>query len=149
MAYTCCFCQHRSCSFIRNQEHEDAHTGTRRYTCQEPGCHFAATKQTNLARHVRQTHERHKPFVCQTCGRTSSSRFNMETHMKSHSTVRPFACAEVLPNGAVCAYAAKLAKTLATHKLIHAAPQHVCTIAGCSYATRKQSDMVKHLQKKH
>ncbi|KAJ1533824.1 hypothetical protein HK096_004711 [Nowakowskiella sp. JEL0078] len=81
-------------------------------------------------------------FVCPSCTRSFSRRFNLATHMQTHDShrERPFAC----PN---CASTFVRQHDLTRHASVHAATKpHKC--AGCGTAFSRRDAMLRHIMQR-
>ncbi|CAJ1080522.1 zinc finger protein 287-like [Xyrichtys novacula] len=72
--------------------HKLIHTGERPYKCTVPECdkHFRST--TEVKRHVLIHHTTERPYKCDSCGKGFIQKFDLNTHAKIHSGVKPFVC---------------------------------------------------------
>lgn len=67
--------------------HQNTHKG---YTCDLEGCEAVFTKWTLLQKHRKTDHQ--KQFPCPSCDRVFFTKWNLVTHMETHSTDRESFC---------------------------------------------------------
>ena len=78
---------------------------------------------------------------CEVCGKLSSTRSEMKTHMTTHVTERNFVCME-------CGLRFKCARTLKTHALIHTGvKKQKCD--KCDFASYTRSNLRTHIRQNH
>ena len=149
--YTCGW---RGCTYSSTQSsavrsHMRSHTGDKPFKCVHEDCDYASTQSGNLRRH-RQL--RHAPsenrFRCDGvgCVFSTTSRYALSIHKRSHSGDRPFKCA--WPGG--CEYAANTAGALKVHMRVHTgeAPFR-CRWPGCSYVAKQRPHLTSHMDRRH
>lgn len=91
--YVCCKCARRFTTPQLLRHHERMHTPVELRMVHN--CNFCQTKfatKSGLAMHIRAVHERLRPFVCDQCGKTFSTKGILEEHKVRHSDARPHVC---------------------------------------------------------
>ncbi|XP_055459551.1 PR domain zinc finger protein 14 [Psammomys obesus] len=64
--------------------------GDRKFPCSF--CQRSFEKRDRLRIHVLHVHERHRPYLCSTCGKSFSQSSSLNKHMRVHSGDRPYQC---------------------------------------------------------
>ncbi|MEQ2174295.1 hypothetical protein GOODEAATRI_006374 [Goodea atripinnis] len=60
--------------------------GKERYTCRCKYCDRSFSISSNLQRHIRNIHNKEKPFKCHLCDRCFGQQTNLDRHLKKHET---------------------------------------------------------------
>lgn len=103
-----------------------------------PNCPKTFYHQLNLDQHIRKVHEHYVPteetknYLCNLCGIAKANRSNLERHLQSHATDRPFKCDK-------CPKSYKQADALKTHinnTHLNIRP-YVCSECGLGFFTRR------------
>lgn len=58
--------------------------------CEQCERFFACTK--NLKKHIRDVHDKFKPFICNICGHQSARKEMLESHHRQHTGHKPYRC---------------------------------------------------------
>lgn len=66
-------------------------SGNGNYPCTHPGCTKVFNRPYNLSSHMR-THTSERPFACSQCGRRFARQHDRNRHEKLHWGIKPFAC---------------------------------------------------------
>ena len=99
-------------------------------------CGKTFSSSYNLGRHTRR-HSEGNSFVCETCGKTFSRASTLTSHMRTHSENPPFC--------ETCGKVFSTASTLAAHIRTHSGEKpHVCETCGKAFSDR--SNLTVHMR---
>ncbi|KAK3316036.1 hypothetical protein B0H66DRAFT_560170, partial [Apodospora peruviana] len=85
--------------------------------------------------------ERQKNFACQTCPKTFTRKYNYTSHLRTHSTDKPFVCQH-----SGCARAFARYSDFKRHELVHAGRGFACW--GCGKAFGRSDTLANHHKSK-
>lgn len=119
---------------------EHVKSGKSTYVCHWEGCSRncrAFSQRQKIVRHLN-THTKHKPFQCPTCGKKFSLDLMLQQHMRIHTGERPYECK-------VCGKHFKTSSSLTIHSRIHSGDKPmVCNICGKRF--NESSNLNKHMK---
>lgn len=123
-------------------------------TCEICQHNFANSK--TLSKHIKQVHNKIKPFICKICGYTAARKSTREIHERNHTGEKPLIC-----KVEHCEFRAADPSVLAKHEQRHKneiVPKideiffrnYKCPSApGCTYSTIQASALKNHVRVKH
>ena len=89
--YQCLQCAAEFDDIKSHKIHVDAHALEKPFKCSKCGLHL--TNASGLKRHIRRVHDKSGPtFDCQECSKTFFEKFDLQRHMKVHSTPKCEKC---------------------------------------------------------
>ncbi|CAH2094919.1 unnamed protein product [Euphydryas editha] len=160
--FTCRTCGKNLSSTHTYIYHKRIHTGERPCVCHICGKQFRAPN--GLQRHLIETHEKQKRYICVMCAKNFANSQNLKQHIRIHTGERPFVCpqcgkrftqsgslhvhlkthSELLPHQcAECGAQFRLRSGLARHRLKHSGERpHVCS--HCGKAFRQKHELTGH-----
>ncbi|XP_012266385.2 zinc finger protein 624-like [Athalia rosae] len=168
--HSCDLCSYKtpSLSNLMNQ-HRGIHGDERPFVCNNCGKGFKTTKQlrnhralhrakdkeplkcdecgrnfTNmrlLKLHKDSVHKESKPYTCNACSYSASTRSALKLHLRRHTGEKPFMCNQ-------CSYSTGDHNSLRRHKLRHIGLKPY-SCPHCSYACIQSSTYKVHLKNKH
>uniref|UniRef100_A0A224YZB9 General transcription factor IIIA n=1 Tax=Rhipicephalus zambeziensis TaxID=60191 RepID=A0A224YZB9_9ACAR len=116
--------------------HQNTHKG---YPCDVEGCEAVFTKWTLLQKHRKMDHQ--KQFPCPTCDRVFFTKWNLVTHMETHSTDRESFCC---PHEG-CSRFYFQEKNLRQHiSSAHENKRFTCDAPGCTRTFFTKQSLKKH-----
>ncbi|XP_037276929.1 uncharacterized protein LOC119170015 [Rhipicephalus microplus] len=116
--------------------HQNTHKG---YPCDVEGCEAVFTKWTLLQKHRKTDHQKH--FPCPTCDRVFFTKWNLVTHMETHSTDRESFCC---PHEG-CSRFYFQEKNLRQHiSSAHENKRFSCNAPGCTRSFFTKQSLKKH-----
>ncbi|XP_059486128.1 zinc finger protein 335-like isoform X2 [Neocloeon triangulifer] len=128
---------------LRN--HRVIHTnGTRPRPVHGGVCDICGRKYTDkrmLRMHKDTVHAKLRPYLCNYCGYSASSRSTLKMHMRQHTGEKPFACT-------YCDYRTSDHNSLRRHLMRHSG-QTKYQCPHCNYACIQSSTYKVHLKTKH
>lgn len=83
-------------------------------------------------------HSNETPHMCSVCGRGFKWKHGLDSHMIVHSTEKKLLCDE-------CGYGTSHLKTLRAHQLSHTGFSFKCTVANCTYTSRRKENLKIHI----
>ena len=132
---TTCICLWEECATAgkdfkqrsKLSRHMLLHAGHRPYTCSFAGCNKNFATNQAKDNHER-THTGEKPYVCQTCGYTTTTHTQLQTHISAlHTGAKPHKCRYC---HFTCSDSSNLSKHERTHQTLR---PYRCPHPGCSF----------------
>ncbi|XP_023288179.1 zinc finger protein 658 isoform X2 [Orussus abietinus] len=167
--HSCDVCSYKTPSLkILMNQHRAIHGSDRPYLCDNCGKGFKTTKQlrnhrslhktkkqllecgeclrifTNprlLKLHKESVHKDSKPYMCNFCAYSASTRSALKLHLRRHTGEKPFTCEQ-------CPYSTGDHNSFRRHKLRHLGLKPY-SCPHCSYASIQSSTYKVHLKNKH
>ena len=103
-------------------------------------CDFRCSRKFDLNRHMA-THSSERPWVCSDCGRGFKDQSSLRKHLKIHSGIREHECKE-------CGKAFFEKRDLKVHMMTHTGQrQHYCTM--CTMGFLRKDYLRKHMMSAH
>lgn len=120
-------------------KHQRAKHSEKDMICPYEGCAYTCSHKDYLAKHVNNQHKIDRPYECEICGYAAGQRSNLDTHMLTHTTLKPFVC-----DWPGCTYASAQKSALKPHyKSMHSDERpFVCGWDNCE----KTFKLACHLQ---
>ncbi|XP_051021913.1 PR domain zinc finger protein 14 [Acomys russatus] len=113
--------------------------GDRKFPCSF--CQRSFEKRDRLRIHILHVHERHRPYLCSTCGKSFSQSSSLNKHMRVHSGDRPYQCV-------YCAKKFTASSILRTHIRQHSGEKPFkCKHCGKPFASHAAHD--SHVRRSH
>jgi len=104
-------------------------------------CHAQFTMTRHLRHHIDSVHNKMKPFLCNYCGYSASSRSGLKLHLRKHTGDKPFGCPD-------CEYSTADHNSLRRHRMRHTGVRpYKCP--HCPYSSIQSSTYKMHLKNKH
>ncbi|XP_068211895.1 uncharacterized protein [Palaemon carinicauda] len=101
-------------------------------------CIFTSTSKLEVERHVR-THKGKKSYACLYCKYVCARKDNMEAHERTHTKERPHACS-------YCSYTCSTKSNLRSHEYIHSRVGERLACDRCSFITARKDCFKRHLR---
>ncbi|KAK7603158.1 hypothetical protein V9T40_003157 [Parthenolecanium corni] len=162
--YVCCKCAKRFHTASLLKKHEKVHLPEEeRFLDVCNICQKRFTSKSSVNAHLRAVHYGEKPFVCEHCGNSFSSKAILTDHLTTHSTYAPWPCDVCKRNFKSkyrlnvhmdmhrsvkyrcphCPMELSTRRTLRMHLLVHKEEKaYVCKV--CSKAFRRSKDLKNH-----
>ncbi|XP_032746504.1 PR domain zinc finger protein 14 [Rattus rattus] len=113
--------------------------GDRKFPCSL--CQRSFEKRDRLRIHILHVHERHRPYLCSTCGKSFSQSSSLNKHMRVHSGDRPYQCV-------YCTKKFTASSILRTHIRQHSGEKPFkCKHCGKAFASHAAHD--SHVRRSH
>ncbi|XP_075150721.1 uncharacterized protein LOC142224821 [Haematobia irritans] len=94
----------------------------KRYVC--PECDYATTTSTHLKLHIRRHHTGEKPYVCEVCGNSFLTSYDLKKHFYLHTGEKPYKCS-------ICPKSFRVSSKLTKHRRVHSGDRPFkCAICG-------------------
>ncbi|XP_077291401.1 uncharacterized protein LOC143914888 isoform X2 [Arctopsyche grandis] len=104
-------------------------------------CHKMFSNSKSLKKHIQAVHKKIKPFTCNVCSHSSSSKHTMQLHIRQHTGEKPYSCDS-------CEYRTGDHNTLRKHRMKHTGERpYKCPY--CPYASIQSMPLKHHLKSAH
>ena len=118
--------------------HSYTHSPNKPFQCDKPGCNKGFTCKSSLNKHIRLKHDIDKVYRCVNCSKTFQMECDIQRHMFTHTTVRPFKCT-LCPKSYTCK------SSLKQHiNMIHGKKKQKLPCVFCPRTFGTQQDLDRH-----
>ncbi|XP_061393691.1 zinc finger protein 664-like [Musca vetustissima] len=102
---------HKNCGDAVQDDHiRTTDVSSKRFMC--PQCDYATTTSTHLKLHIRRHHTGEKPYVCEICGNSFITSYDLKKHRYLHTGEKPYKCT-------VCPKTFRVSSKLKKHQRVH------------------------------
>ncbi|CAL4145570.1 unnamed protein product [Meganyctiphanes norvegica] len=102
-----------------------------------PKCDYKCIKGDEMEEHM-STHTTEKPFACTECDYRCTLKYNLKQHMFTHTNLWRFSCTQ-------CEYKCRQKEHLKQHMMKHSGEKpFACTV--CEYRSLRKGDLKKHMK---
>lgn len=151
--YQCDLCDKRFVKLDQMRTHMQTHATnqeeSRWYspkTCKI--CQHLFANSKTLSKHIKQVHNKIKPFICKVCGYKAARKATITIHERQHTGERPLQC-KVDDCDFRAADPSVLAKHMKKHDNNEQAKSYRCPSKDCNYTTIQTSALKNHIRVKH